>query len=226
MHDVTLKKFWTALLCMLLFSAHGVTTRSNEDSKREGWAVFSDPQLGIAFEHPVRWHVWRTGRDLFLHDSPKLSGVKKPSAGHGKAKMTYSQVPQVDLALNGRFLSEQDNYTLRLTVGQGNFKSANSKHKVFEIGDDNKPRVAFGRFNNEPARQRDWGRWRGLDSMIICSSSDEETGFHAAGGWCYWALISDQRQYVLIESQNLAGEHMENLILRIAASIKSIKVAH
>jgi hypothetical protein len=226
MRDRTLKQFGMALLCMLMLSAHGGTTLSNEDSKREGWTVFSDPQLGIAFEHPVRWHVWRIGQDVFLHDKPKPSNVKKPSSGQGKAKMPYRQVPQVDLALNGRFLSEQDYYTLRLTVGQGTFSSANAKHQVFEFGDDKKPRVAFGRFNNEPARQRDWGMWRGLDSTIICSSSDEETGFHAAGGWCYWALISDQRQYVLIESQHLVDEHIEKLILRIASSIKSVMVAH
>lgn len=79
MHDRSLKQFWVALLCMLLLGAHGGTTLSNEDSKREGWTVFSDPQLGIAFEHPVRWHVWWTGRDLFLQDNPKSSGVKKPS---------------------------------------------------------------------------------------------------------------------------------------------------
>lgn len=225
MHDRTLKQFCMALLYLLLFSAYGGITHSNEDSKREGWTVFSDPQLGIAFEHPLRWHVWRTGQDIFLHDKPKPSSVKKPSVGQGKAEMPDRQVPRVDQALNGRLLSEQGNYTLRLTVGQGTFTSANAKHQVFEFGDDKKPRVAFGRFNNEPAHQRDWGRWRGLDSMIICSSSNEETAFHAAGGWCYWALISDQRKYVLIESQHLVDEHNERMILRIVASIKSVKVA-
>ena len=44
MHDLTLKQFWMALLCMLLFSENGGITHSNEDSKREGWTVFSDPR--------------------------------------------------------------------------------------------------------------------------------------------------------------------------------------
>lgn len=232
MKYLTLKQVGVALLCLVMASTHGGSQPRKGDSRRGGWIKFTDPQLGIAFEYPPQWHVWRNGRDIYLDVNPKILDVKPetsdgnaPADERRKVAPTYRQAPQVDRAFNGRLLAEQGNYGLHLTVGQGDFAQGNAEHQIFEVGEDKMPRVAFGRFRNEPARKRAWGEWHGLDSMILCSTWDEATGFHSAGGLCYWALISNKRQYVLIESPVLENERTERLIRRIAASIKSVKLA-
>ena len=36
--------------------------------------------------------------------------------------------------------------------------------------------------------------WRGMRATITCGISDPETGFHAAGGECYWAVLSNGKR--------------------------------
>jgi hypothetical protein len=218
-----LKKSVVALLLLSMLSAYGGEKTSAGGPKGDHWIAFSDPQLGITFKHPPQWHAWRQGQSIYVNAMPKKSRDQVPADEHSQTSPTYRLAPQVDRALNGRRLSNRDNYVLHLTVGQGTFAQANAEHRVFELGENKKPQVAFGRFRNESAHQRVWGDWRGLDSTIICSTEDEATGFHAAGGRCYWALISNERQYVLIESQAVQDSRTEDLIRRLASSIKSVK---
>lgn len=220
-----LKKSVAALMFLTMLNAYGGGKPSAGGPKGDHWVAFSDPQLGIAFKHPPQWHAWRKGQNIYVNVRPKKSLAQVPSGDYSKTPPTYRLSPQVDRALNGRQLSEQDSYVLHLTVGPGTFAQANAEHRVFEIGENKKPQVAFGRFLNESAHQRVWGDWRGLDSTIICSTEDEATGFHAAGGWCYWALISNKRQYVLIESQAVEDSRTVRLFRRVAASIRSVKPA-
>lgn len=131
-------------------SVHGSSQPGKGDSRR-AWIEFSDSKLGIAFQHPPQWRAWRRGQDIYLDVKPKTSSDKSPADVRAQSLPTYRQVPQIDRALNGRLLSEQDNYVLHLTVGQGDFAHANAEHQIFEMGEDKKPRVAFGRFRNEPA---------------------------------------------------------------------------
>lgn len=217
------KKVGVVCVCLAMVSAHGGRPPRKSDSRGEPWLAFSDSRLGIAFKYPPQWRAWRRGQDIYLGVKLKTSSGQPPADEHGQPVPTYSQALQVDRALNGRLLSDQDNYAVHLTVGPGDFAHANAVHRIFVMGEDKKPHVAFGRFRNEPAHKRIWGEWRGLDSMILCSTWDQATGFHAAGGWCYWGLISNERQYVLIESQNLGDERTERWMQRIAASIKTVK---
>ena len=221
----TIKKFGMAFLFLTILSAYAGTKSQTAHAKESRWVVFSDPQLGITFEHPPHLRVWRHGQDIYMDVKPKASSSRAVPGERGQAASTYRQPPQIDRALNGRLLTEEDNYLLHLTVKQGNFAKANAEHKIFVKGEDKKYHVAFGRFRNEPAHKLARGEWRGLDSTILCSTSDEETGFHAAGGWCYWALISNKSKYVLIDSQAMEGEGSDRWIRRVVLSIKAVKPA-
>lgn len=41
--------------------------------------------------------------------------------------------------------------------------------------------------------------------------TDKETCFHAAGGDCLWALISDGKRYVVADTQGILGEDEDTM---------------
>lgn len=51
-----------------------------------------------------------------------------------------------------------------------------------------------------PVQVRRGEGWDGLSAVQTCGVSDEETGFHAAGGSCFWAAVSDGHTGLLIDT--------------------------
>lgn len=47
--------------------------------------------------------------------------------------------------------------------------------------------------------------WKGMQATIACGISDKETGFHAAAGDCYWAVLSNGVRAVVIDTEGLLG---------------------
>jgi len=47
--------------------------------------------------------------------------------------------------------------------------------------------------------------WKGLRATIICGVSDDETGFHAAGGECFWAVLGHGARSVVASTGGLVG---------------------
>lgn len=58
----------------------------------------------------------------------------------------------------------------------------------------------------------------GLRAVITCGISDPDTGFHAAGGECLWAVVSDGTQSVVISSSGF-GNGLE----AAEAAVRSIR---
>jgi hypothetical protein len=48
--------------------------------------------------------------------------------------------------------------------------------------------------------------WTGRPTgTISCGVSDPETGFHAAGGDCFWAVMSNGKRAVVVDTEGLLG---------------------
>ncbi len=70
----------------------------------------------------------------------------------------------------------------------------------FERNAEGRLMTTFGRFESVPVEAFEVNGRSGLRATITCGMSDPETGFHAAGGECLWAVVSDGAQSVVISS--------------------------
>lgn len=61
------------------------------------------------------------------------------------------------------------------------------------------------RFAPTEASEFGFNGWQGIKADVICGVSDEETGFHAAGGSCLWAVLSNGKRSVVVDTQGLIG---------------------
>lgn len=181
--------------------------QSKDSDLTRKWQVFSEPSLGVGFKYPGHLKVWTKGQEIFLD---KAASVQKKSRN-------YSQLQGVDRALNGRIHSNDGLYLIQLSVGRGDFNSANKKIGAFDLV-DKEVRLTYGRFQNPAAKKIQSKQWMGYETTIICST-DDEYGFHAAGGLCYWSLISDGLKYVVIDTQNIATAKDEKMVHSIVKSI-------
>ncbi len=109
-----------------------------------------------------------------------------------------------DIYITGFRMPEGVDYIIHFKAGDGDFKSANAEESIFEER-NGKWFAAIGRFENPPAEPIKGEGWRGVRTTVVCGISDKETGFHAAGGECLWALISDGKRYVLADTQGILG---------------------
>ncbi len=109
-----------------------------------------------------------------------------------------------DVYLSAARMPEGHDYLIHFKVGKGDFKTANAEESLFEER-AGKWIAAIGRFENPPAETISGAGWKGLRTTITCSISNRKTGFHAAGGQCFWGLISDGRRYVVADTSGLLG---------------------
>lgn len=205
---------WLAFLSLFLFLSMGLSLLAIAEPlthRPEKWLSFSDARLGISFKYPTRYRVWVSNNEVFLDE--KLP-VKK---FHEVSKVS----DRVDLLMNGRSLNDAGKYLMHFTVGKGDFLHANQDMGIFEKS-GHSWRLVLGRFNNPPAKKIQTPQWKGYESAIICSTQDEETGFHAAGGWCYWSLISDGTKFLLLDTQAM-NPHEETQVQAIVKSVKFLK---
>lgn len=176
------------------------------------WRDHSFDLLGIRLSYPDSCETWIKGGELF---------IRLKSSSTAETKRVPTLEPKADRAINGRILSQDGHYLLHLSLGSGDFHLANTKHQIFEKSSDGM-RVAFGRFQNPRAEKLERNGWKGYASTIVCSTFDEETGFHAAGGLCYWALVSDNSRYVVLDSMALSPQE-EQMVRGIMKSLRFIK---
>ncbi|MEY4568096.1 MAG: hypothetical protein RLY14_3066 [Planctomycetota bacterium] len=206
-------KSWLLGLALAVLS-FTVSAEQKAGHPPRAWLDFYDQALGVQFKYPPHWKVWTQGNEIFLD---KRSSVQKK-------KTKYFQFDSVDRAFNGRILSNDGLYLLHLSTGAGSFESANNRYMVFKRGDkkDSELSLNYGRFGNPSAEKIHAQQWSGFASPSICSTEDA-SGFHAAGGVCYWSLISDGRKYVLVDSQPLATDQEEKIVHLIVMSIIFVK---
>ena len=58
---------------------------------------------------------------------------------------------------------------------------------------------------------------------VTCGISDAETGFHAAGGECLWAVIGDGERAVVASTQGILG--LDDDTMRTLTSIRFLPMA-
>ena len=104
-----------------------------------------------------------------------------------------------------------------MKFGRDDFDAENQREAIF--GSTNHGfKLTFGRFENAPAIKIQNQYWTGYESFVICSLLDKETGFHAAGGLCYWSLIGNRARHVLTDTQPLSS-HQKIIIRKIIRSV-------
>lgn len=65
--------------------------------------------------------------------------------------------------------------------------------------------TTYGRFEPVPVEAFEVNGHPGLRATITCGVSDPETGFHAAGGECLWAVVSDGKRTAVISSSGFGN---------------------
>lgn len=63
--------------------------------------------------------------------------------------------------------------------------------------------TTYGRFEPQPVADFSGEGWQGQRATVTCGIEDAETGFHAAGGECIWAVVSDGARSVMVTSDGL-----------------------
>jgi hypothetical protein len=47
--------------------------------------------------------------------------------------------------------------------------------------------------------------WQGIHATVSCGISDPESGFHAAAGDCYWAVVSNGKHSIIADTEGVIG---------------------
>ncbi|MEZ0371070.1 MAG: lysozyme inhibitor LprI family protein, partial [Candidatus Sericytochromatia bacterium] len=100
---------------------------------------------------------------------------------------------------------------MHFETGIGNFEQAIAATGVFAKDAQGQWRAIIGRFENPPAEKLAGPGWTGILTRITCGVSDAGTGFHAAGGTCLWALLSNGKRYLLADTQGIQGLDAQTL---------------
>lgn len=147
--------------------------------------VFSDPGLGIAFDHAS---ARRTG--------PCPDGEEAGCVA----------------------LFEGDKHVISLQLKDGAVGAVAAAEAGFERNADGVLMTTYGRFAPVPVEPFSGPGWTGLRARVICGVSDEETGFHAAGGECLGAVIGDGERAVVASTQGILG--LDDDTMRTLTSIR------
>lgn len=119
------------------------------------------------------------------------------------------------------FSMPNSEYVIDFQVGTGNFERAIKDSVIFEKKDGEWVAAIGPSVVNPPAEEISGSGWKGIKTIISCGISDDETGFHAAGGECLWAVFSNGKRYVVANTQGIIGT--DERTLKTMMSIKFIK---
>ncbi|MGS0893901.1 lysozyme inhibitor LprI family protein [Burkholderia stagnalis] len=145
--------------------------------KRAGWKTYRDPALGIAFEYLANRQV------------------KKPCPALGDERC---------VAIVGRNMTYSD-YFIAFEIVDGALEPVAEKEAGFVRQDDGKWMTTNGPGVPQEVERFSGAGWRGMHATITCGISDPETGFHAAGGECYWAVLSDGKRAAVANTEGIVG---------------------
>lgn len=140
-----------------------------------GWKTYRDPGLGISFEYLANRQV------------------KACPASEGK--------PCV--AMIGRNMDNSD-YLIEFTRVDGGLEEVATKEAGFEKNEDGHWMSTYGRGVPQAVESFEGHGWKGMHATITCGISDE-AGFHAAGGDCYWAVMSDGKRSIVADTEGVVG---------------------
>lgn len=167
-------------------AADTARTTTRRPALHAGWKTYRNPALGISFEYRSdRWVV------------PCSAG---PAPGEGGC-----------VKLMGRKLGTSD-YLMAFSVLRGALEPVAEEEAGF-TPDESQPGqwiTTFGLGQSTVERFAAPG-WQGMEATISCGVSDKETGFHAAGGSCYWAVLSNGQRAVVIDTEGLLGNDDDSM---------------
>jgi len=123
-----------------------------------------------------------------------------------------------NIKISGYLMPEGTDYIIQFELGNGDLEKAIKETGIFEEKNKGEWAAAIGRFENSVAEKISGSGWNGLKTSITCGISDKETGFHAAGGECLWALISDGKHFLLADTQGILG--LDENTLKTVMSVK------
>ncbi|WP_193100063.1 lysozyme inhibitor LprI family protein [Burkholderia sp. Z1] len=152
-------------------------TAALKQVKHAGWKTYRDPALGISFEYLANRQV------------------KKPCPAIGGDRC---------VAIVGRNMT-YSNYFIAFEIVDGALEPVAEKEAGFEKQDDGKWMTTYGRSAAQEVERFSGAGWRGMRATITCGISDPETGFHAAGGECYWAVLSNGTRSAVANTQGIVG---------------------
>lgn len=152
--------------------------------------AFSDPALGIAFDHA----------------SGRRTGPCPDVEGAGCVA-----------------LFEGDKHVISLQVKDGAVGAVAAAEAGFERNADGVLMTTYGRFEPVAVEPFSGPGWTGLKARVTCGISDAETGFHAAGGECLWAVIGDGERAVVASTQGILG--LDDDTMRTLTSIRFLPTA-
>jgi len=146
-----------------------------------GWKTFSDPSLGIAFDYSPDRHTDGCGD---VGEGVVCIGLFGPGS---KEALIYFQ--PVD----------------------GSLDTVAKEQAGFEKNAQGVLMTTYGRFEPVPVERFTARGGQGLKATVTCGTEDAETGFHAAGGECLWAVVSDGTRSVVATTQGVIGLDAETM---------------
>ncbi|HEY1224311.1 MAG TPA: hypothetical protein VGE54_03705 [Brevundimonas sp.] len=90
-------------------------------------------------------------------------------------------------------------------VHEGALDAVAAEEAGFVRNADGKLMTTYGRFMPVEVESFRVNSNPGLRAVISCGISDPETGFHAAGGECLWAVVSDGKRTAVIASSGFGN---------------------
>ncbi|HEX8661929.1 MAG TPA: lysozyme inhibitor LprI family protein [Brevundimonas sp.] len=161
---------------------------------RAGMATHRDPVLGLAFEYLANRRV-----------EPCPEGH---SEGPCTAVFGYrGGWPNVHLA--------------SFQVFDGTLEAIAQREAGFEPRDGGWF-TTYGRFEPQRVELFRSGALSGMRASVICGIEDE-TGFHAAGGACFWGVLSDGRRSILVTAEGAEGAPPDEIANELAATLQLIQ---
>lgn len=148
---------------------------------RKGWKHYINRTLKVSFDYPGHFNV-------------------KPCAeGFGKNCIAIVDKPQN--------MYDSD-YVIAFNVVKGGLEENATNEALFEET-DGKWMTTAGPGVPQEVQTFSGNNWTGMKAVQTCGISDKETGFHAAGGECFWAVISNGHASVVAHTQGIIGNDPE-----------------
>lgn len=94
---------------------------------------------------------------------------------------------------------------LQVQVHAGALEAVATEQAGFVRNAEGRLMTTYGRFEPVAVEAFEVNGKPGLRAQITCGISEPETGFHAAGGECLWAVVSDGSRSVVISGMGFGN---------------------
>jgi uncharacterized protein len=153
--------------------------------------------------------AWQTYRNAKLGFSFDYLGNRTVGPCHNEPGPTC-------VALSGRDGGSKKEL-IEIKAVDGDLAKAAQDAAVFDL-QDGKWIANAGPGSPQEATTFSGKGWTGINATLTCGISDKETGFHAGGGDCFWAVLSNGKRSVIIDSDGTTSN--DAMTAKTVASIR------